>query len=179
MAAILGLDVETIEAGCAEASEGQVCSPANINSPSQVVIAGNSEAVDRACEILKGKGAKRAIKLNVSAPFHCDLMMPAQERLAVDLNGLNYGGLRFPVVHNVDAESNEDSSRVADALTRQVSSPVKWLQSIEKLRSLGVEKFIEVGPGKVLTGLLRQIDREATGVNVEDTASLRSIFETL
>ena len=179
MAAILGLDVETIEAGCAEASEGQVCSPANINSPSQVVIAGNSEAVDRACEILKGKGAKRAIKLNVSAPFHCDLMMPAQERLAVDLNGLNYGGVRFPVVHNVDAESNEDSSRVADALTRQVSSPVKWLQSIEKLRSLGVEKFIEVGPGKVLTGLLRQIDREATGVNVEDTASLRSIFETL
>ena len=179
MAAILGLDVETIEAGCAEAAEGQVCSPANINSPSQVVIAGNSEAVDRACEILKGKGAKRAIKLNVSAPFHCDLMMPAQERLAVDLNGLNYGGLRFPVVHNVDAESNEDSSRVADALTRQVSSPVKWLQSIEKLRSLGVEKFIEVGPGKVLTGLLRQIDREATGVNVEDTASLRSIFETL
>ena len=179
MAAILGLDVETIEQGCSEAAQGQVCSPANINSPSQVVIAGNSEAVDRACEILKAKGAKRAIKLNVSAPFHCDLMMPAQERLAVDLNDLNYGSLQFPVVHNFDAESNEDSSRVADALTRQVSSPVKWLQSIEKLRSLGVEKFIEVGPGKVLTGLLRQIDREATGVNVEDTASLRSIFETL
>ena len=179
MAAILGLDVETIEQGCFEAAEGQVCSPANINSPSQVVIAGNAEAVDRACEILKGKGAKRAIKLNVSAPFHCDLMMPAQERLAVDLKDLNYGDVRFPVVHNVDAEPNQDSSKVGDALTRQVSSPVKWLQSIQKLRALGVEKFVEVGPGKVLTGLLRQIEREATGVNVEDAASLRSTFETL
>ena len=179
MAAILGLDVETIEQGCLEAAEGQVCSPANINSPSQVVIAGNTEAVDRACEILKAKGAKRAIKLNVSAPFHCDLMMPAQERLAVDLKELNYGDVRFPVVHNVDAEPNTDSSRVGDALTRQVSSPVKWLQSIEKLRLLGVEKFVEVGPGKVLTGLLRQIDREAAGVNVEDAASFRSTFETL
>ena len=179
MAAILGLDVETIEQGCSEAAEGQVCSPANINSPSQVVIAGNSEAVDRACEILKAKGAKRAIKLNVSAPFHCGLMMPAQERLAVDLNDLSYGSFGSAVVHNVDAEPNDDPVKVAEALTRQVSSPVKWLQSVQKLRSLGVEKFIEVGPGKVLTGLLRQIDREATGVNVEDAASLRSTFETL
>ena len=105
--------------------------------------------------------------------------MPAQERLAVDLKDLNYGDVRFPVVHNVDAEPNEDSSKVGDALTRQVSSPVKWLQSVQKLRLLGVEKFVEVGPGKVLTGLLRQIDRDATGVNVEDTASLRSTFETL
>src|SRR6186713_217804 len=145
MAAILGLDVAAIEAGCAEAAQGQVCSPANINSPSQVVIAGNAEAVDRACEILKAKGAKRAIKLNVSAPFHCDLMMPAQERLAVDLDELKYGAFAFPILHNVDAEVNEDPAKVADALKRQVSGPVKWLQSIEKLRSLGVEKFIEVG----------------------------------
>lgn len=179
MAAILGLDVETVEQGCFEAAEGEICSPANINSPSQIVIAGNAEAVDRACEILKAKGAKRAIKLNVSAPFHCDLMMPAQERLALDLEDLSYGNVVAPVVHNVDAEPNKDSSKVAEALTRQVSSPVKWLQSIQKLRSLGVEKFVEVGPGKVLTGLLRQIDREATGVNVEDAASLRSTFETL
>ena len=179
MAAILGLDVETIEDGCAEAAQGQVCSSANINSPSQVVIAGNSEAVDRACEILKGKGAKRAIKLNVSAPFHCGLMMPAEERLAVDLQELRYGGFNFPVVHNVDAEENNDPTRVADALKRQVSSTVRWLESIRKLRSLGVENFIEVGPGKVLTGLLRQIDREATGLNVEDSASLRSTLETL
>ena len=179
MAAILGLDVETIEQGCLEAAEGQVCSPANINSPSQVVIAGNSEAVDRACEILKAKGAKRAIKLNVSAPFHCDLMMAAEERLAVDLNDLSYGDFEYPVVHNVDAEPNQEPSNVAERLTRQVSAPVRWLESVRKLRSLGVEKFVEVGPGKVLTGLLRQIDRDAVGTNVEDTASLRSTLETL
>jgi [acyl-carrier-protein] S-malonyltransferase len=179
MAAILGLDVETIEQGCAEAAEGKICSPANINSPSQVVIAGNTEAIDRACEILKGKGAKRAIKLNVSAPFHCELMMPAEERLAVDLKELDYGEFDFPIVHNVDADVNRSSSAVAEALKRQVSSPVKWLQSIEKLRSLGVGKFIEIGPGKVLSGLLRQIDRDATGANVEDAASLRSTLETL
>jgi [acyl-carrier-protein] S-malonyltransferase len=179
MAAILGLDVESIELGCSEAAEGQVCSPANINSPTQVVIAGNTEAVDRACEILKGKGAKRAIKLNVSAPFHCGLMMPAEERLATDLQLLQYSTFEFPIVHNVDGEANEDETRVADALKRQVSSPVRWLQSIGKIRSLGIEKFIEVGPGKVLTGLLRQIDREATGANIEDAASLRSTLETL
>jgi [acyl-carrier-protein] S-malonyltransferase len=179
MAAILGLDVETIEQGCAEAAEGQVCSPANINSPSQVVIAGNSEAVDRACEILKGKGAKRAIKLNVSAPFHCALMMPAEERLNVDLQGLNYGKFDFPIVHNVDAASNDDSTKVADAIKRQVSSPVRWLESVQNLRGMGVEKFIEVGPGKVLAGLLRQIDRDAASANVEDAESLRSTLETL
>jgi [acyl-carrier-protein] S-malonyltransferase len=179
MAAVLGLDLESIEQGCAEASQGQVCSPANINSPSQVVIAGNTEAVERACEILKGKGAKRAIKLNVSAPFHCGLMMPAEERLAVDLRELAFGKFDCPIVHNVDADVNSDSNYVADALKRQVSSPVRWLQSIEKLRSLGVEKFIEVGPGKVLSGLLRQIDRDAASSNVEDSASLRSTLETL
>jgi len=179
MAAVLGLGLDEIEQGCAEAAQGQICSPANINSPSQVVIAGNSEAVDRACEILKAKGAKRAIKLNVSAPFHCDLMKPAEERLATDLQELTYGDFRFPVVHNVDAEANDDSAKVADALKRQVSSPVKWLQSIQKLRSMGVEKFIEVGPGKVLSGLLRQIDREAVSANIENTESLRISLETL
>ena len=179
MAAVLGLDVESIEAGCAEAAEGQVCSPANINSPSQVVIAGNSEAIDRACEILKAKGAKRAIRLNVSAPFHCELMKPAEERLAVDLEALTYRDLRFPIVHNIDAQENSDAAKVSEALRRQVSSPVKWLQSIQTLREQGVEKFIEIGPGKVLTGLLRQIDREATGMNVEDSESLRSTLEKL
>ena len=179
MAAVLGLDIETIEEGCAEASQGQVCSPANINSPSQVVIAGNSEAVDRACEILKTKGAKRAIKLNVSAPFHCGLMMPAEERLAVDLQELSYGDFRFPIVHNVDAEANDDSQKVADMLKRQVSSPVMWLQSIENMRASGVERFVEIGPGKVLTGLLRQIDREAGAANVENAETLRLTLETL
>ena len=179
MAAILGLDVETIEKGCAEAAEGQVCGPANINSPTQVVIAGNSEAVDRACEILKGKGAKRAIKLNVSAPFHCGLMTPAEDRLAVDLNELQYGAFEFPIVHNVDAHENNDTGKVSDALKRQVSSPVRWLQSMQRLRELGVDKFIEIGPGKVLSGLLRQIDREAVSANVENTESLRTALETL
>ncbi len=179
MAAILGLDVATIEAGCAEAANGQICSPANINSPSQIVIAGNTEAVDRACEILKEKGAKRAIKLNVSAPFHCGLMMPAQERLAADLAKLEYGAFEFPIFHNVDADVNSDATLVAAKLTQQVSSPVRWLQTIENMRSNGVEKFIEIGPGKVLTGLVRQIDKEAVYANIENTDSLRNTLETL
>jgi len=179
MAAILGLDVATIEAGCAEAAQGQVCSSANINSPSQVVIAGNSEAVDRACEILKEKGAKRAIKLNVSAPFHCALMMPAQERLAADLAGLEYGDFAFPILHNVDAAVNNDASSVCDRLTRQVSSPVRWLQTVENIAANGVDKFIEIGPGKVLTGLVRQINRDAVYANIENTTSLRNTLETL
>jgi [acyl-carrier-protein] S-malonyltransferase len=179
MAAILGLDVETIEKGCAEAAEGQVCSPANINSPSQVVIAGNSEAVDRACEILKGKGAKRAIKLNVSAPFHCALMMPAQERLANDLSELSYTDLGFPILHNVDAKVNSSAGYVAEALTRQVSSPVRWLDSVRNLAAAGVETVVEVGAGKVLSGLVRQIDRDVRALNVEDSESLRSTLESL
>ena len=177
MAAILGLDVATIEEGCSEAAEGQVCSPANINSPSQVVIAGNTEAVDRACEILKNKGAKRAIKLNVSAPFHCALMMPAQERLASDLKALVYAGFVFPIFHNVDAVANSDANAVAAKLTDQVSSPVRWLQSIEAMADAGAEKFIEVGPGKVLTGLVRQIKKDAVYSNVENAESLRSTLE--
>ncbi len=179
MAAILGLDAATVEAGCAEAADGQVCSPANINSTSQVVIAGNTEAVDRACEILKSKGAKRAIKLNVSAPFHCALMMPAQERLAADLAELKYTTPDFPVVHNVDALANSDAGVVGNRLTRQVSSPVRWLQSVQRLKENGVTTFVEVGPGKVLSGLTRQIDREAKSLNVENVESLRVSLESL
>lgn len=179
MAAILGLDAETVANGCDEAANGQVCSPANINSPSQVVIAGNSEAVDRACEILKSKGAKRAIRLNVSAPFHCSLMMPAQERLSTDLAKLPFGSYRFQVVHNIDAEPRFDNAAVFDALTRQVSSPVLWSRSIECLISHGVDTFVEVGPGKVLAGLVRQIDRDVRTFSVSDTKSLRNTLETI
>lgn len=179
MAAILGSDLATIEEACAEATEGQVCSPANINSPSQIVIAGNAEAIDRACEILKEKGAKRAIKLNVSAPFHCALMMPAQEKLADDLKGLNYGDFEFPVVQNIDASPNSDSAKVCDALTRQVSSPVRWLQSVEFLTAQGITTVVEVGAGKVLSGLVRQIDRDVRCLNVENSESLRNTLETL
>ena len=179
MAAILGLDATTVEEGCREAAQGQVCSPANINSHSQVVIAGHAEAVDRACEVLKEKGAKRAIKLNVSAPFHCALMMAAQERLAVDLLELGYGPFKFPIYHNVDAEANDLSYVVTERLTQQVSSPVRWLQTIENMKSAGVTKFIEIGPGKVLTGLVRQIDKEATYANIEDSGSLSNTLENL
>ena len=179
MAAILGADLETVEAACAEAANGQVCSPANINSPSQVVIAGDSNAVDRACELLKERGAKRAIRLNVSAPFHCALMMPAQEKLAESLADLKYSSFEFPIVHNVNAEDNSDETRVADALTRQVSSPVKWLESVKKLIAEDVATFVEVGPGKVLSGLVKQIDRDVRILNVENSESLRSTQETL
>lgn len=179
MAAILGADIETVEAACSDAANGQICSPANINAPSQVVIAGDSDAVERACELLKERGAKRAIKLNVSAPFHCALMMPAQDRLARDLASLQYTKFEFPIVHNVDAAVNSDETRVADALTRQVSSPVKWLQSVQNLIADGTTTFVEIGPGKVLSGLTKQIDRGVRILNVENTESLRNTQETL
>jgi [acyl-carrier-protein] S-malonyltransferase len=179
MAAILGLDLKAIEAACEEARQGQVCSPANINSPGQVVIAGNAEAVDRAVELLKERGAKRAVKLNVSAPFHCELMMPAQERLAADLNGLQFQDLQVPVVTNVDAAAIHTGTQARDALIRQVSAPVRWLESIELLIREGVNTFVEVGPGKVLCGLLRQIDRSVRCLNVEDAASLKATIAAL
>lgn len=179
MAAILGSTVETIERACADAANGQVCSPANINSPSQVVIAGDTDAVDRACELLKERGAKRAVKLNVSAPFHCALMMPAQERLTNDLAALAYDGVGFPIVHNVDAAVNSDSSLVCEKLTLQVSSPVRWLQSVQRMVADGVSTMVEVGPGKVLSGLVRQIDRDVRCLNVENSESLRNTLETL
>jgi [acyl-carrier-protein] S-malonyltransferase len=179
MAAILGADIKTIETACADSANGQVCSPANINSPHQVVIAGDSDAVDRACELLKERGAKRAIKLNVSAPFHCSLMMPAQEKLAADLSELKYSSFEFPIVHNVDGDVNSDEARVADALTRQVSSPVRWLQSVQKMIAEDVTTFVEVGPGKVLSGLVKQIDRDVRILNVENSESLRNTKETL
>ena len=174
MAAILGLDVATVEAGCAEAAQGQICSPANINSPSQVVIAGNGEAVDRACEILKNKGAKRAIRLNVSAPFHCALMRPAQERLSFELEQVAFNHASIPVVTNVDARITTEPAELRDALFRQVSAPVKWSESVDLLLQQGVKSFVEVGPGKVLSGLMRQINRDANCLNIEDSASLEA-----
>jgi [acyl-carrier-protein] S-malonyltransferase len=176
MAAILGLDLKTIESACAEAANGEICSPANINSPAQIVIAGNAAAVDRAIEILK---AKRAIKLNVSAPFHCDLMLPAQEKLARDLSEIEYEDLQFPIIENVTADLNEKGERVKTALTEQVSKPVRWSPSIENLINRGVETFIEVGAGKVLSGLVRQINRDVRCLNVENSESLKNSFESL
>lgn len=179
MAAILGLPLETVEIACADAAEGEVCSPANINSPAQIVIAGNAEAVDRAIELLKERGAKRAIKLNVSAPFHCDLMFPAQERLAEDLENISFQDLRFPIIENVSADANSKGERARVALTEQVSNPVRWAQSVETLLAEEVETFIEVGAGKVLSGLVRQINRDVRCLNVENTESLRNTLQSL
>lgn len=179
MAAVVGATLLDIENACAEASQGEVCAPANINSPNQVVIAGNVAAVDRAGELLKARGAKRVMGLRVSAPFHCALMLPAQQRLASDLAQTGFSDLRYPLVTNVDAQIVLSGDAARDALVRQVSSPVRWLESIELLIARGVGTFIEVGPGKVLTGLLRQINREVKALNVEDSASLGTARSSL
>jgi [acyl-carrier-protein] S-malonyltransferase len=179
MAAILGADLEIVTVACAEAAQGQVCSAANINSPNQVVIAGDTAAIDRAIVILKERGAKRAMKLNVSAPFHCALMQPAQERLAADLESISFNDLVTPLVTNVDAKPNNRGAKARDALVRQVSQPVRWLESVEFLINQGVQSFIEIGPGKVLSGLMRQIDRNVRCVNIEDQASLSAAREAL
>lgn len=171
MAAVLGAEVSEVERVCAEASQGQVCSTANLNSPNQVVIAGNAQAIDRAMELLKGI-AKRVVKLNVSAPFHCALMKPAQERLGVDLEKVTFSDSKIPVVTNVDAAITTIPAALKDALYRQVSAPVRWVESMELLKKQGIGTFIEVGPGKVLSGLMRQINRDAICLNVEDAASL-------
>jgi len=179
MAAVIGAGLSEIENACAEAEQGQICAPANINSASQVVIAGNTEAVDRASELLRSGGAKRVLKLNVSAPFHSALMMPAQERLAKDLDGIEFVDLAVPLVTNVDAAMVRSGAAAREALVRQVSSPVRWLESMELLIREGVDTFVEVGPGKVLSGLMRQISREVKCFNVEDAASLRSTAANL
>lgn len=178
MAAILGADLETIATACEEASQGEVCSPANVNSPSQAVIAGNTAAIDRAIELLKARGAKRAVKLNVSAPFHCALMKPAQDRLAADLERISFNDLTAPLVTNVDAKPINAGVEARESLVRQVSQPVRWLESVEFLANQGVQSFIEVGPGKVLSGLLRQINRDLHAVNVEDEAGLQAARQT-
>jgi [acyl-carrier-protein] S-malonyltransferase len=179
MAAVIGAALTEIEKACAEAEQGQICAPANVNSGSQVVIAGNTEAVDRASELLRSGGAKRVLKLNVSAPFHSALMMPAQERLASDLGGIEFGDLAVPLVTNVDATIIRRGADARDALVRQVSSPVRWLESMELLIREGVDTFVEVGPGKVLSGLMRQISREVKCFNVEDAASLKNAAANL
>jgi len=179
MAAILGADLNVITATCEEASQGQVCSAANINSPGQVVIAGDTGAIERAIGLLKERGARRVVKLNVSAPFHCALMKPAQERLTVDLQRIRFKDLTQPVVTNTDANAVSSGDEARDALVRQMSQTVRWLESVEFLISHGVQSFIEIGPGKVLSGLMRQIDRNVHCVNVEDETSLRAAREAL
>jgi [acyl-carrier-protein] S-malonyltransferase len=179
MAAILGMDMEQVSAVCQDAAQGEVCAPANINSPAQIVISGNTAAVERATKIAGERGAKRAMLLPVSAPFHCSLMKPAQDRLEPDLNKLKWNAPVYPVACNVEAELVTDALRARDTLARQVTGSVKWDQSMRLLIAKGVETFVEVGPGKVLSGLMRQIDRSKTSLNAADEASLIKTIEQL
>lgn len=175
MAAILGLDEAQVAQACAEAAEGEVVSPANLNAPGQVVIAGTAAAVKRAAERARALGAKRAIPLAVSAPFHCALMKPAEERLAPELRALAAADPRVPVVANVDAEPKRDAASAIEALVRQVSAPVRWEAVVRRLASEGVRAYVEVGPGTVLSGLVKKIDRGARLAAVEDEAGLADV----
>ena len=177
MAAILGMEFEKVAAVCRDAAEGEVCEPANINSPEQIVVSGNTAAVERAAKLADERGAKRAKVLPVSAPFHCSLMKPAQERLATDLSSITFHPPSVGVVCNVDATLLRDADRSRDALIRQVTGAVKWEQSMRVLISEGVHSFVEVGPGKVLCGLMRQIDRSKNCANVADDISLQKTLE--
>ena len=175
MAAILGLDPEKVAQACAEAAEGSVVSPANLNAPGQVVIAGAADAVARASARARELGAKRAIPLPVSAPFHCALMRPAEARLAPELRALTVTDPSIPVVANVDAEVKRTAAEGIEALVRQVSSPVRWEDVMRRLASEGVHKYVEVGPGAVLTGLGRKILRDAAFANIEDPSGLDAV----
>ena len=179
MAAILNLDAAAIEAACAQAAQGEVVSPANLNSPGQIVIAGHAGAVARAMELCKQAGAKRALPLPVSAPFHSSLMQPAQDRMAADLARLPFQGLTAPLVSNVDARIVRSAADVRDGLVRQVSGAVRWQESVELLVREGVTTFVEIGPGAVLSGLVKKIHRDARVLNVEDPDSLEKTMAAL
>jgi len=177
MAAILGMELEKVAEVCHDAAQGEVCSPANINSAEQIVISGNTAAVERAAKLADERGAKRAKLLPVSAPFHCSLMKPAQDRLEVDLKKLKMSKPVYPVACNVEAELVTDELRALDTLVRQVTGSVRWEQCMHLLIARGVHTFVEVGPGKVLCGLMKQIDRSKTCLNIGDEATLAKTLE--
>jgi [acyl-carrier-protein] S-malonyltransferase len=179
MAAILGMSPSDVADVCKKAANGEVVSPANLNSPEQTVIAGSAAAVKRAVETASQAGAKRAVVLAVSAPFHCAMLAPAQQRLEPDLRAAKFGPLKFPVITNVDAEAIILGDEARESLIRQVTMPVRWLESVREMIELGVNIFVEVGPGKVLTGLMRQIDRSVRVLNVENAATLQSTIEKI
>jgi [acyl-carrier-protein] S-malonyltransferase len=179
MSAILGMELDRVVAICHDAAAGEVCEPANINSPEQIVISGHTGAVERATTLADERGAKRAKILPVSAPFHCTLMKPAQDRLAKDLDQLALQNPVVPVACNVDAALIKNGAAGRDALIRQVTGSVKWEQSMRLLIAQGVQNFVEVGPGKVLCGLMRQIDRSKTCTSVGDETSLQKTLEQL
>jgi [acyl-carrier-protein] S-malonyltransferase len=175
MAAILGLDRDDVAAACADAAEGDVVAPANLNAPGQVVIAGTAAAVARAGAGAKARGAKRVIPLSVSAPFHCALMRPAEQRLAPELRALTVSAPRMPVVANVDAAPKVDAAAAVEALIRQISAPVLWEDVVARLASEGVRAYVEVGPGTVLSGLIRKIHRDARVAHLETPADLEAV----
>ena len=179
MAALLGMEVAAAEEVCRDAAQGEVVSVANFNSPAQIVISGHRAAVERAVALGRGRGARRSILLNVSAPFHCALMKPAQERMETELDRAEIAAPRIPLVNNVDAQTVRSADRVRDGLKRQVTAPVRWAPAMQQLLSEKVECFIEVGPGKVLSGLLRQTAPQAECLRVEDSNTLDEVVARL
>lgn len=175
MAALMGAPPERVEELCAAAAEGQVLSPANFNGGGQIVIAGHAEAVDRAIARAKEHGAKRALKLPVSAPFHCPLMEPAADKLAAELDKVSFSAPGVPVVTNVEAAPNTDGDRVSELLVQQVTAPVRWEESVQQLARMGVTRAIEIGPGKVLSGLVRRIAKEIATDNVETPEQIEGL----
>ncbi len=179
MAAIIGLTDDEVKAACNEAAQGEVVEPANFNSPTQIVIAGHNTALARACDIAKAKGAKRALMLPVSAPFHSSLLQPASVRLADYMTKLNFSAPQIPLINNVDVAILSNPEEIKDALVRQVASSVRWVETIQKMADMGITHVVECGPGKVLAGLSKRIDSSLTGDAIVDQASLDKVLETL
>jgi [acyl-carrier-protein] S-malonyltransferase len=177
MAAILGLSDEDVQAACTEAAQGQIVEPVNFNAPAQVVIAGHKEAIERACELAKAKGAKRALPLPVSAPFHSSLLKPASDRLQQYLEPLNFSLPEIPLINNVDVEIVNDPSGIKHALVRQAASPVRWVETVQKMAGMGITHVVECGPGKVLAGLNKRINGDLTSEAIVDQASLEKVLE--
>lgn len=177
MAAILGLSDDDVRAACAEAAQGEVVEPVNFNAPAQVVIAGHKAAIERACEAAKAKGAKRALPLPVSAPFHSSLLKPASDRLREHLADIVFSQPAIPVINNVDVAIVSDPQAIKDALVRQAASPVRWVETVQKMSASGVTRVVECGPGKVLTGLVKRIDGSLAADAIFDQASLDAVLE--
>lgn len=179
MAAILALDAETVLECCAEASDVGICEAANFNCPGQIVVSGEVKAVEKCCEIAKAKGAKRAMILPVSAPFHCSMLIGAGEKLAKELENVEISDMNIPVITNVTADYIKDATDVKELLKKQVSNSVKWEESVRRMIADGADTFVEVGPGKALSGFIKKIDKDLAVYNVEDMASLEKTLEAL
>ena len=179
MAAIIGLDSTALKQACQEAAQDEVVEPANFNSPTQIVIAGHKTALARACEAAKAKGAKRALMLPVSAPFHSSLLKPASDRLVEYMADLTFSVPQIPLINNVDVAILNDPQAIKDALVRQAASPVRWVETIEKMAGMGITHIVECGPGKVLAGLCKRINNSLTGEAIVDQASLDKVLEAL